>query len=171
MNAISTLRESIQWGHALLEMVMADVTSDQARWAPPGKANPIGALYAHALLSMDGVVNGMLKGGAPRFATEWAGQVGDQPPQMSLSIEWARAIQPDLPALRQYGQTVVADADQYLAQLSEADLERAVDLSSVGLGTRSVSWIWNALVAAHLNNMAGEISALKGVQGLLGYPF
>ena len=171
MNAIGALRESIQWGYQLLEMVMANVTDEQARWAPPGAANPIGALYAHGLLSVDGVVNGMLKGGAPRFATEWAGQVGDLPPQMGLSFDWARAIQPDLPALRLYGQTVVADADSYLAQLGEADLDRMLDLSSAGLGTRSVSWAINALVAAHLNNMAGEISALKGVQGHKGYPF
>ena len=171
MNVIGALRESIQWGYQLLEMVMADVTDEQARWAPPGVANPIGALYAHALLSVDGIVNGMLKGGAPRFATEWAGQAGSLPPQMSLSFEWGRGIQPDLPALRQYGQTVLADADAYLAQLGETDLDRLLDLSNVGLGTRSVSWIVNALVAAHINNMAGEISALKGMQGLKGYPF
>jgi hypothetical protein len=128
-------------------------------------------VYAHGLLAVDGIVNGMLKGGAPRFATEWAGQVGDLPPQMSLTFDWARGIQPNLPALRLYGQTVVADADAYLAQLSEAGLDRVLDLSNQGLGTQSVSWILNALVASHLNNMAGEISALKGVQGLKGYPF
>jgi DinB family protein len=171
MNAIGSLRESILWGHALLEMVMADVTEEQARWTPPGIANPIGAMYAHALLAVDGMVNGLLKGGAPRFATEWAGQLGDLPPQMQVTFDWARGLQPNLPALRQYGQTVMVDADQYLSQLSESDLDRVVDLSSVGLGARSVGWIWNALVASHLNNMAGEISALKGVQGLQGYPF
>ena len=171
MNALDTLRESIQWGYQLLEMVMADVNDEQARWAPPGVANPIGALYAHAFLSLDGIVNGLLKGGAPRFATEWAGQLGGASPQMSLAFEWGRAVQPNLPALRQYGQTIVADADAYLAQLGDAGLDRMVDVSSVGLGTRSVSWIINALIASHLNNMAGEISALKGVQGLKGYPF
>ena len=171
MYAIETLRESIQWGHYLLEMVMADATDEQARWIPPGQANPIGALYAHAFLSMDGVVNGMLKGSTPRFATEWSGQLGDLPPQMSLTLDWARGIQPNLPALRQYGQIVVGDADAYLDRLEETELDRAVDLSAVGLGIRRVSWILNALVAAHLNNMAGEISALKGVQGAKGYPF
>jgi hypothetical protein len=29
----------------------------------------------------------------------------------------------------------------------------------------------NVLVAGHLNNMAGELSCLKGLQGLKGYPF
>ena len=171
MNAAATLVESIQWGHQLLEMVMADVTDTQARWVPPGQANPIGALYAHALLSVDGIINGALKGGPPRFATEWAGQLGDQPPQMGLSYEWACAVQPDLPALRAYGQTALADAVAYVQGLSDADLDRLVDMSAAGLGTRSVSWILNALVASHLNNLAGEISALKGVQGAKGYPF
>ena len=171
MNAIETLRESIQWGHQLLEMVMADVTDDEARWAPPGLANPIGALYAHAVLDLDAIVNGMLKGGAPRFGTEWAGQLGAVSPQMPLTYEWGRTIEPDLAGLRKFGQTALADAEAYLDQLTDADLDRMVDLSGEGLGMRSVSWVLNALVASHLNNMAGEISALKGVQGKKGYPF
>jgi len=171
MNAIETLRESIQWGHQLLEMVMADVSDDEARWAPPGLANPIGALYAHAVLDLDAIVNGMLKGGAPRFATDWAGQLGAVSPQMTLTFEWGRTIEPNLAALRTFGQKALADVEAYLDQLTDADLDRMVDLSGVGLGTRSVGWILNALVASHLNNMAGEISALKGVQGKKGYPF
>jgi hypothetical protein len=152
-------------------MVMADVTDAEARWAPPGLANPIGALYAHAVLDLDAIVNGMLKGGAPRFATEWAGQLGAVAPQMSLNFDWGRSMQPDLAALRKFGLTALADAEAYLDQLSDADLDRMVDISSAGLGTRSVGWVFNALVASHLNNMAGEISALKGVQGKKGYPF
>jgi hypothetical protein len=120
---------------------------------------------------MDAIVNGMLKGGAPRFATEWAGQLGAAAPQMSLSYEWGRSLQPNLAALRKFGQSALADTDAYLDQLKDADLDRMVDLSNVGLGTRSVGWVFNALVASHLNNMAGEISALKGVQGKKGYPF
>jgi len=171
MNVIASMRESIHWGYELLEMVMADVSDEQARWVPPGLANPIGALYAHGLLAVDGIVNGALKGGPPRFATEWAGQLGSLPPQMSLTFDWARAIKPDLAGLRAYGKTALTDADAYLDGLSDPDLDRQVDLSSAGLGTRSVSWVLNALVASHLNNMAGEISALKGVQGAKGYPF
>jgi hypothetical protein len=171
MNAIDTIRESIQWGHQLLEMVMADVTDEEARWAPPGLANPIGALYAHAVLDLDAIVNGMLRGGEPRFATEWSGQLGAAAPQMSLGYEWGRSIQPDLAALRKFGQTALADTEAYLDQLQEADLDRTVDLTNAGLGTRNVSWVLNALVASHLNNMAGEISALKGIQGKKGYPF
>jgi hypothetical protein len=119
---------------------------------------------------VDAIVNGMLKGGAPRFATEWAGKLGAAAPQMSLSYEWGRSLQPNLAALRKFGQSALADTDAYLDQLKDADLDRMVDLSNVGLGTRCMGWVFNALVASHLSNMAGEISARKGVQGKKGYP-
>ncbi len=35
----------------------------------------------------------------------------------------------------------------------------------------SARWVLNSLVVGHLNNMAGEISVLKGLQGSKGYPF
>jgi hypothetical protein len=171
MNAIETQREAMQWGYQLLEMVMADVSDTDARWAPAGRANPIGALYAHALLGVDGMINGMLKGGAPRFATEWAGQLGPVKPQLSLEFDWGRNVVPNVAALRQYGQQAMADAEAYLSGLSDSDLDRVVDLSNIELGNRSVSWILSALITSHLNNMAGEISALKGLQGKKGYPF
>ena len=50
-------------------------------------------------------------------------------------------------------------------------LDEMRDLSAQGLGRRSVGWMLNALVAGHLNNMAGELSCLKGLQGFKGYPF
>jgi hypothetical protein len=171
MNAVAVIRDGVQWGHQLLEMVMGDVTDEQARWAPPGLANPIGALYAHALLSEDAIVNGMLQGGAPLFATSWAGQAGVEAPQFHLTVDWARGLKPDLAALRQYGPAVAASTVAYLNGLTDSGLDRQVDLSRQGLGSRSIGWALNALVAAHLNNMAGEISALKGVQGARGYPF
>lgn len=64
MDAISTLQDGLQWAHELLEMVMADVTPEQAHWQPPGIASPLGAIYAHAVLAEDAVINAMLKGGA-----------------------------------------------------------------------------------------------------------
>ena len=171
MNGVNAIREGIQWGSEILEMVMADVTDEQALWAPPGLANPIGALYAHAYLSADGLVNALLQGGAPFYATTWSGKLGIEAPQMQLAYEWGRALTPDLAGLRLYGQAVMAEVYLYLDKLSDDDLDREVDLSGVGLGTRTVSWVLNALVAGHLNEMAGEVSALKGVQGARGYPF
>lgn len=171
MDVLSFAREQMQWAHELLEMVMADVTEEQAHWQPPGIANPIGALYVHAVTAEDGVVNAMIRGGMPLFAGEWAGRTGASDPSPFMSLDWSRNLKVDLPAVRQYAQAVYAHTDNYLLGLTAADLEQMVDLTQMGMSERPLSWCLNALVASHLNNMAGEISALKGVQGAKGYPF
>ncbi len=63
--AISLFREQIKAAHGLLEGTVADVTPEQVHWSPPGKAMPLGATYAHVVISEDGAINGMIKGGAP----------------------------------------------------------------------------------------------------------
>jgi hypothetical protein len=170
MDAVAEIREGIRWGNEILEMVMADVTDEHARHIPAGTANPIGALYAHGLLAEDGIVNGLLKGGAPRFAAQ-PDSVGVAAPQMNLDPQWARGLKPNLGQLRAYKDSIIADVEAYLDTLTSVDLDRAIDLSFAGLGHRRLGWVLSALVAGHLNNMAGEISALKGILGLRGYPF
>jgi hypothetical protein len=171
MDAVSPFREGLLWAHELLEMIMADVTPEQAHWTPPGIANPLGAIYVHALCAEDGVVNGMLKGSVPLFAGEWSGRCGVEQPQPALDLAWARSLRVDLPAFRQYAQAVYLASEAFLGSLTAGGLAREIDLSRQGLGRRPVSWCLNALVIAHVNNMAGEISVLKGLQGVKGYPF
>jgi hypothetical protein len=171
MDAIAYVRQDMQWAHELLDMVMADVTPEQAHWIPPGIANPLGAMYVHAVSAEDGVINVLLRGGAPLFASEWAGKTGASEPRWQIDSEWGRAVKVDLPAFRKYAQAVHAATDGYLASLTAGELDRPIDLSSNGMGQRPVSWVLGALVISHLNNMAGEISVLKGLQGAKGYPF
>jgi len=171
MNAISVLQEGTQWAHEFLEIVTADVTPEQAHWHPLGIANPLGAVYAHAVLAEDGVINGMLKGGAPLFASTWADKTGVSDPQFQMTLEWAQGLKVELPTFRQYAQAVYTATNDYLASLSDESLSRQIDLSNVGLGQKPLSWCLNALVISHLNNMIGEISCLKGLQGAKGYPF
>lgn len=171
MSNASVYQEGFTWATQLLEMVMADITPEQLTWLPPGSANPAGATYAHAVCGIDAIINGMLRGGAPLFAAAWAGKTGVSDPQMQSTPEWARTVQVDLTAARAYAQAVYADASAYIAPLSDEALVHEVDLSMVGLGTRTVGWMLNALIIGHINNMAGEISVLKGLQGGRGYPF
>lgn len=170
MNAISGFQEGIQWAHEFLEMVTANVTPEQAHWRPPGIANPLGAIYAHAVLAEDSVINGMLKEGIPLFASTWAGKTGVSDPQFQMTLEWAQRLKVDLPTFRQYAQAVYTATNDYLASLTDESLSRQIDLSDVGLDQKPLSWCLNALVISHLNNMIGEISCLKGLQGAKGYP-
>jgi hypothetical protein len=171
MDSISTHREALKWAFELLEGVMEDVTQEQVDWIPPGIANPLGAIYAHALGELDTAVNMLVKGGQPLYATSWAGKIGFDEPRWDMDLEWARRVKVDLPVARRYARALYESVDAYIASLSEESLDRQVDLTEQGLGVRTVSWCLNALVTSHINNMAGEISTLKGIQGAKGYPF
>jgi hypothetical protein len=173
MDSIAYIRQELQWANQLLEMVMTDVTPEQAHWTPPGLANPLGALYVHAVIAEDGVINRIVKGGEPMFASTWSGKTGASAMVWGMDFESARAIRLDLPVFRTYAQAVYAAAEEALNSLTEADLEREIDLSPPPqrLGKQSLAWVLTVLLISHLNNMIGEISCLKGIQGARGYPF
>jgi hypothetical protein len=171
MKAVTHLLEEFQWARQLLEVVTADLTPEQAHWRPPGIANPIGAIYAHAVAGADGVVNRLLKGKLPFFAGEWRGKTGASDPVWQLELERGRALQIDLPAFREYTSAVFASVEDYIRSLTDEDLDREIDLTNAGMGQRTVGWALGALLIGHINNMSGEISCLKGLQGTKGYPF
>ena len=173
MDVKTLLREQFKSAHGLLESTMRDVTEEQAQWSPPGKANPVGATYAHAILSEDMMLNGMLKGGAPLFATTFADKTGLSevlPPDQPWDA-WSRSVQIDLDALRAYAKAVYAATDEYLASATDDDLARELDLSGFGMGKQPVAVFAGTLMVSHLNNHCGEVSSMKGVQGAKGYPF
>ncbi|MGH2620375.1 MAG: DinB family protein [Anaerolineales bacterium] len=171
MDAISYLREDVTWAHELLELVMQDATQEQADWAPPGRANPLGATYAHALTSEDMIVNRWLQGAAPLMESAWKGRTGISEPQFGSDFEWARRVRVQLPAAQAYAQAVYTATDHYLASLEPAALDRVLDLSKQGFGPKTAAWVLSALVISHMNNMTGESAVLKGIQGAKGYPW
>jgi hypothetical protein len=171
MDTISYLGEDMDWAHGLLELVMQDATQEQLDWAPPGRANPLGATYAHALTSEDMIVQRWLQGAEPLFESAWKGRTGISEPQFGSDFEWARRVRVELPAAREYAQAVYAATDRYLASLEPGALDRVLDLSKRGFGPKAVAWVLSALVVSHMNNMIGESAVLKGIQGAKGYPW
>lgn len=170
MDAITLLRDQLKSAYRFLEWTMADVTPEQMVWIPPGRANPLGAIYAHALIALDDTVNNLLKKDRPLFASSWAGRTGINDPLVLIDHGRALAIQVDLPTAREYGKAVYESADAYLATLSPEMLESSVDLSAIALGTQTLAFTINRILIAHLDNMTGEASCLKGLQGAKGYP-
>ena len=167
--AVSLLRAQYQNAHEVLEGTLQDVTVEQAHWSPPGIANPLGATYAHIIISEDGVLNGVLKGGAPMSVTTWAGKTGvsELPPMPGPGEEglppwdeWARRVKIDQAALQSYAQAVYAATDEYLASLTDEDLGRSLDLSDIGLGQQTLGWLLS-LMLSNVNWHTGEIACLK----------
>jgi hypothetical protein len=175
---VALLRSVVSAARNVLDGTMADVTQAQADVIPPGIANPLGATYAHVVVTEDMVVQGMFKSGAPLFASTWASRTGLSEPMPMPGPEtwpdygpWTRRVKIDLAALREYAQAVTAETDAWIVSLSDADLDRPMDLSGVGLGQHTLGTAIGLLVANHIGTETGEIAVLKGIQGARGYPF
>lgn len=170
MDALTILRQQFQECNQWLEATMAGVTAEQAHWKPAGSANPLGATYAHALMTQDFVANMAIQGGAPLAMTTWANKVGISEPPPSEEItawaQWARLVQVDLEALKAYGQAVTASVDQMLTSLTDTELTRNV---TTPFGTSTVQFLISNAIIGHTHNHTGEISCLKGLQGVKGY--
>lgn len=171
MNTVSLIRSQLSVTHEWFEATMKGVTPEVAHWQPGGTAHPIGSLYAHAITAIDIMINMMIQGGQPMFTTTWSGKTGISEPSFDAGLEWARNVKVNLDQARQYAQAVYASADAGLAGLSDDDLGRTIDLSEQGIGQWTLGAFLISFVIGHTRDMMGEISALKGIQGLQGYPF
>jgi len=80
-------------------------------------------------------------------------------------------VKVDLPATRKYAGAVYAATDEFLASLSSEDMERAIDLTALGLGKSTMGWVINNGIVGNTFTHCGEISCLKGQQGKRGYLF
>ena len=174
LNAQYTLRAALASAHGVLEATMGDVTNDIANRPAPGNANPIGASYAHVALAEDAIVNGLLQGKSPLWASTWAGRTGtDKPMPMAGMVQgdmgqWYHTVRVDVAACRAYAQTVYAQSEAFIGGVDDATLAREIQTP---MGPMSLATAFTTLVTGHCNNLAGEISAIKGVFGLRGYPF
>lgn len=171
MELIESYRTAFRWAWELLGLVMADATVETTHWQPPGTANSIAATYAHALCSTDAILHRLFQSAQPLYEGAWLDRTGVSSPQWSSDQEWARNVRVELKAAAAYGQAVFNAVDAFLMSLNGEDADREIDLSAFSLGARSLDWCLNALVIGHLNNLTGEISAIKGVQGGKGFPF
>ena len=88
-----------------------------------------------------------------------------EPPPAEIVMQ---DVQADLPDLHEYAGKVQSAAQDWLASLTPADLERKVETS---YGEFNLGQFLEAYVVWHINVHCGEISALKGCQGATGYPF
>jgi len=84
----------------------------------------------------------------------------------SLYPDWTKRVRFDLPQLKAYAQQVYANTDAWLASLTEADLDRVDEYTQ-----QSMAFLVARGLIGHIDNLTGEISAAKGIQGLQGYPF
>lgn len=172
MDAIAGLKAQLENTHSLMDSCLDGLTPDQLHWAPPGSAHSVAATYAHIVVEEDWIVQHFLQGKPTLSEGAWAGRTGlsAYPPSGDWS-EWARSLRVDFPALQQYGQAAYAATEAYLATVRPEDLDRLLTMPFPGSPQQSLHHVLTTVLIGHMNNHCGEIAAIKGTQGLKGYPF
>jgi len=171
MSRAELLRSQLRDAHAALEETMEDVTQELLERMPPGTANRIGERYVHHATAEDSITHLFLRGSAPLMSSTWLGRTGASEPRFGTDQEHARRVRVELAPVRAYAKAVYDDSDEYVASLTEADLDRGVDLSAAGFGQVPVWWILSRLVIGHVYEVHGEIAAVKGVLGARGFHY
>jgi hypothetical protein len=172
MDPISLLKMQIDTAHGIVDGTVGEINEEQCQKSPGGKAHPIGATVAHAILSEDFIVNMIIRGQTPLVMGAWAGKAGiSEPPPMPGGdmFGWANRVKVDLSQLKAYAKAVYANTNDYVSSLKPEDLDRELDVP--GFGKNTLAYYLNIAAVVHPSNHIGEVSALKGIQGLQGYPF
>lgn len=171
MDAIAVLREQLKQSHEILEQAVADLDADQLHRRVGENIQPIAAIYAHTITGEDMLVNGQLRGQTPIFQSGgWAERLGFGPGDGMLTDDWSATVRiTDLAAARDYAAQVYAATDDYVASLTEADLDRVFDTG--WMGETSVGSYLATIIVWHAVQHGGEICALKGCMGGKGLPF
>lgn len=172
---VQALLTQMKAAHTALEQTMDDVTNEVAQFMPPGKANPIAGTYAHIVFSEDMFLHQFLKKTQPLCETTFKDTTGAsqiQPTDWEKAYpQWLKDVKLDVAKFREYAKAVFAASEAYVESLTDADLEKDVDMSAFGMGSRKLYDFIANLITGHTYSIMGEIAALKGIQNLKGYPF
>ncbi len=172
---VNTLKAQLELAHNVFEDTVKGVGDEQAHWKPEGKAQSVAANYAHVVVQEDVIVNVLLKGTKPIFETSFAETTGlsEIPPLPSTALvnweEWGARLKIDFEVAAKYAEAVYTNTAAYLDSVRDEDLEMMID--TVFLGEMSKFDLLNLTVLTNCNWHTGEISTIKGLQGLQGYPF
>jgi hypothetical protein len=166
MRLQDVLADQANYAHRIMEMAVGDCPDEIWRaQLPNAKIVSASSVYAHTVFSEDGILNGMVRGTTPvYYADGWADKIGVKMPQGSIEDGWDP--QYDLATFREYAQSVYKASSAYIESASDEELERMVDTGFAGV--QPVRSIFGNILLWHAATHQGEISALKGVQGIHG---
>lgn len=166
--AINLLREQYKQSQQWLQGTMQGVDAQVAHYQPGGLTSPIAGQAAHAVTGLDFLLLGTLGSKQPLLAATFAGKTGVSKP--SQDGDWLgtdRGVVMDVAEFAAYQEAVFAAVDEMLAGLQDSDLAREVESR---FGKFTVGW-WLNTMLLNTYSHTGEIAAIKGLQGLKGYPF
>ena len=164
MNAVTYAKQGLERTFGLFNQIADGMTPDQYNWAPGGTANAIGKTHVHAMTSVDFFINGILAGSELRWKA-FAAEQGLPANPMEI---WGFSGDVSLDAMREYSKAVQQSALEHVGGLTDDDLDREVETPFFGKQTAA---FMIGLTGIHVMGHGGDISAVKGLQGLKGLPF
>jgi hypothetical protein len=169
MDAAEFVRQQVAESRSLSDAAMSDLTDEQFNWLPPGTMNPIKAIYLHMASAEDSFVQKHLRGKTMVWTGgEWAAKLGfAQPPGRGQGWEPFRSAHLAVGPARAYAEEVCQATNDYLVRLTAEELDRPVSFYGRDWTVARVL----ALLVTHTACHAGEIAAVKGIQGVKGLPF
>jgi hypothetical protein len=168
MDATTYLKTQIDSMRYLLDSALKSLDDDQVNWKPPGELSPIGIIWLHTIAAEDSFIS-ILSKEVSLWKTEgWAATFGlEKPP--NIGEDWSAYEQGKLTVenLRAYTQVVQKQTDHHLASISDDVLDEEIKFFTES-DPKAAVW---ALLVSHALEHAGEIAAIKGMQGEKGLPF
>ena len=164
MQAKDYARSQVEGAMDFLATCAKDMDEAQYNHKPDGNCNPAAKLHAHALSGADFFVN-VLLAGQPSKWPEVASKAGL--PENAMEI-WGSDATISPAVMEGYAEAIKGPMLEYIDTLSDEDLDREIDTRF--MGKQTIAWVLQ-LVGSHTFGHAGEISAVKGTQGLKGLPF
>ena len=169
MDAKTLIQKQMVNVHGQVDIVMKDLTGEQFNWLPPGTISPISAILLHMLSGEDFFIHGIIQGKPGCWDEQgWLGKIGIQAPGGPVNNwEVFKSTRIAIAPVLAYGLAVRAATEAYLAGLTADELDRQVSFVGRMLSLGEVL----AILMNHITCHAGEIAAVKGMQGLKGLPF
>jgi uncharacterized damage-inducible protein DinB len=169
MNSIEYIQREIGTVRVYIDAVLQGTTDGQLNWNPPGTTNSIKATLLHLIASEDSYVQHILQGKTRLWEAEnWGAKIGlATVPGRSAGWEEIKGVHLTLAPIMDYLRAVRAETDAYLAALTPEELDRPVEF----MGRQQLASDPLIMLVVHSVGHAGEIAALKGMQGVKGLPF
>jgi hypothetical protein len=164
----SYIQQELQFARTQLDGILKGLTDEEFLWMPPGKANPISAILIHMLTAEDDIIQASIR----HRPALWEEQMWDRkiwiktPPAPGRGWEEVRLSKLDLRPILEYRQVVYRATDDYLRTVTVAEMKRKV----IFFGAESPVAEILVILINHNVLHAGEIAALKGIQGEQGLP-
>lgn len=164
MKAVDYAKLQTEQAFGLLKMAADGMDDAQYNLDGPGTCNAAAKSHVHALTSFDFFVMNKAKG-ADMIWPAFASKSGLPPNPQEI---WGHGATISGAAMKEYAEQIQKVTLDYIATLSDVDLDRQVDTQFFGM--QSLAFLIQ-LASMHATGHAGDVAAVKGMQGLKGLPF